>query len=312
MESKNKLKNIKINSILWAVGIFFISILIIQLIYIFSISEDGRFWSYLVKTFFSSDFILSFLASAYEDILFFMIIGIVLFKMSVKNPEEDMLENRINNLFTNNDKVDSFVLNKSRESLKKLAVYSDKTDVIIDILDVKEYKGNTLLKVGFEKEYSLKSLIHDLDNLETEGKLEFYGETGAKLPKDQFGMITVITLRYNKNEDIKISQNDPLVKEKQVVSFIEKFNKDDNIILYANFWMWMLNEDVISHTAYRNTSNTNISVNNKLREDIIVTLADKGDIPLSKDSSCEIIENKEMESLQDITFKVAIKNKRTK
>lgn len=297
MDTKKKLKNIKINTILWA---FFIFVSIIIFLHHQTITEELKFW----ELFKNQNFHISFLASAYEDILFFLVIGIFLFILGNKSPEEDMLDNRINNLFTNNGKVDSFVLNKSRENLKKMAVYSDKTDVVIEILDIIDFDNQKLLQVNFEKTYSLKSLIHDLDNLTTNGKLEFYGETQVKLPKNQYGMINVLEIRCHINGITKISQNEPLTEAKQIFEFVEKFKQDDTVTLYGHYWMWMLNGDVISHTAYRNTSCTNVSVKNKLSQDIIITQSN-GDIQnLLKGQTLAIIEGLSMESLQKVSFNI--------
>ena len=305
MDAKKRLKNIKLNTIFWA---FIIFLAIVLFIHHTTITDDYKFWD----LFTDQQFHISFLASAYEDILFFLVIGIFLFILGSKSPEEDMLENRINNLFTNNGKVDSFVLDKSRENLKKMAVYSDSTDVTIDILDIVKHEGKDLLKVSFEKTYSLKSLIHDLDNLTTNGKLEFYGETAATLPKDEFGMINILEIRCHINGITKICQNEPLTEPKQVFKFIEKFKQDDTVTLYGNYWMWMLDGDSISHTAYRNTSNTNISVRNKLSKDIIITLASGVVKELPKDQSLAIIEDYPMESLQLVSFNIRSSTKENK
>lgn len=297
MDTKKKIKNIKITTILWAFAIF---IAIIVYIHHKAVTENLTFWG----LFSDENFKISFLASAYEDIIFFLVIGIFLFILGNKSPEEDMLDNRINHLFTNNGSVDGFVLNKSKESIKKLAVFSDRTDVIIDIVDIIEYDGKKLLKIGFDKTYYLKSLIHDLDNLTTEGKLEFYGETQAVLPKNEYGFINILELRCQKEGITKIAHNEPLIEEKQIFKFTEKFKKDDIVTLYGNYWMWMLNGDILSHTAYRNTSITNVSVINKLSVDIIVTLTNGESKTLAKGHSLAIIEDFAMESLQNVSFHI--------
>lgn len=297
MDTRKRIKNIKINTILWAFSIF---IAIVLFMHHNAVTETLKFWELFSK----QDFKISFLASAYEDILFFLVIGIFLFILGNKSPEEDMLDNRINHLFTNNGSVDSFVLSKSKESIKKLAVFSDKTDVIIDVIDIVDYGDKKLLKIGFDKTYYLKSLIHDLDNLTTDGKLIFYGETQAELPKKEYGFINILELRCQKDGITKISHNEPLTKEKQIFEFTEKFKKDDIVTLYGNYWMWMLNGDILFHTAYRNTSSTNISVKNKLSVDIIITLTNGEKKTLAKDHTLAIIEDYAMESLQNVSFNI--------
>jgi hypothetical protein len=222
-----------------------------------------------------NEFYYSFIASSYEDIIFFALIGIGIFIFSLKKPEDEKLENRMNALFTNHHSVDQSVVNKAKKELKKLAVYSPETVLSITILDRVKHENNgkeyDLLKIGIDREVHLKSMIHDLDNFDTEGKVEFYGEVACPLPNDIYGEINTIELMYDVDNIEKIVTNKQIKNKVFTEIFSETFKKDSKLVLHSNLWLWMKNGDIYEHTSYRTTANTYVSVKNNIQNDIIIT-----------------------------------------
>ena len=259
-----------------------------------------------IETIHSPEFYYSFLASSYEDIVFFSLIGIAAFLFSLKRPEDEKLENRMNALFTNHHSVNHEVVNKAKKELKKLAVYSPETYLNITILDKIDYLEKTLLKIGIDREVHLKSMIHDLDNFDTEGKVEFYGETACALPKNIYGEINTIELMYDVDNIQKIVTNKQMTESVFTEYFHETFKKESKLVLHSNLWMWMIEGDVYEHTSYRTTANTSISVKNNIQEDIIVSVKGEDVTTLKIDEKYILTEEMFLEHGEYYTFSMKL------
>lgn len=238
-------------------------------------AEKATAWASFTNMITNKSFYYSFIASSYEDIVFFALIGISIFLYSLKRPEDEKLENRMNHLFTNNDSVDPFVLNEAKEKAKESAVYSPKTTIQMTIVEKINFDNKNLLKISVNRRVFLNSLIHDLNDVETKGCIEFIGEKNAKLPDDIYGEIELIELLYDVENINSIVTNRKLTDAQVDIEIDEVFKKDADFSLHTKFWMWMIDGDVYEHTAFRTTSNTEVSVKNNLSEDIILSESQK-------------------------------------
>lgn len=240
------------------------------------IKEDQGILDIVSNILANESFYYSFIASAYEDLLFFGIVGILITIYSMTKPTDEPLDNRLNTLFTNHKDINSVVFNDIKDEIKEASVYSPFTELSIVVLDKITLGDNTLLKVSVNRRVHLQSLIHDIGDVNTKGKILFYGETNVDIPcrldgTKEYGEIELVELIYNSENNSSLVINQPLTESKTEIKVDETFKKNSDFTLHSKFWMWMLDGDIYEHTAFRTTSKLKVSVLNKLKDDIVLS-----------------------------------------
>ncbi|MEM5528104.1 hypothetical protein WN093_04670 [Gammaproteobacteria bacterium AS21] len=109
------------------------------------VNENGV----IEKVSIAGDLFVSFTASALQDILFFVIIGLVLFVFSMKNPENDSLSQKLTYLFPV-AKDDSVLRAYLERSVNKLGCMSDETSFVFTLLEYNQDKKIFKIQVHFE------------------------------------------------------------------------------------------------------------------------------------------------------------------
>ncbi len=113
--------------------------------------------------YFTSDFAASFRASLLQDLIFFGGLGFVVFLLTLRNPAQDVLAQRVAYIYANPGASDE-AIHFNKESIEQLALTIKRADIGIAILEAYEPKSakEPLLKVEIWYKIDLQNLFANL------------------------------------------------------------------------------------------------------------------------------------------------------
>ncbi|MBH0028305.1 hypothetical protein I6F53_15110 [Pseudoalteromonas sp. SWN29] len=244
--------------------------LLIYSIFIAGIAIHYKFWlsgvdlGIFQSTGEASDFIVSFIASALESVLFFICSGVIAFLLSISRPEYEDFETKLYYLFPRVNQSD-----KGKEycksSINKLACISPKTTIQVSLDEYsEEYKA---FRMSTDQEYHLLNLHNNIafqDSLKVKQRLD--KSEICDFGNNHWGQIKRIRTIANHQtpDECKNLIDKPISLDKK--SFEFPFNVEirpnDNLILDINTWTW--NNFLVPQTARvgRFTENFVLSLKN--------------------------------------------------
>jgi hypothetical protein len=227
---------------------------------------------YKYKTNLSSnfdDFTISFAASLLEDLLFFLFIGIVLFIITIKKPEDNDIDVRLDTVISSQN-VTAQAKNHFRSETKSVLAFYERCDVSIEIHEFDE--ALQAYKLFFIFDAVITNMCQDIPF-----QLMTYAFTTPGVEKDgQLGEIIALYIK-DSNSGEQVGETVGSLKKLGKKGYIKKVPLEISANGKAEykfaFWIWseIGHKDKPFYTAVdRFTDTYNLSVKNKLTNDLIL------------------------------------------
>ncbi|WP_375567932.1 hypothetical protein ABWH92_09965 [Ahrensia marina] len=213
-------------------------------------------------------FLTSFIASMWESILFFIIIGLITTYITLSRPHEDSFDNRLAILYSN-PKAHKDARDNVRSEAQQLAAYIESCKSHIRIEDIKTVNKQTRYKIH------VTCLSHFCSLIENEpyiGPVDFQAEADAYWSGKIGGCINQVSSETvsDKTQTIHI-QNEKFGK--QFTERIEHFSIgiDDKTKLEYDFWVTALPKIEYYQIFHRYCVKVNIDITNNTNTTIKIT-----------------------------------------
>ncbi len=209
---------------------------------------------------FSENFYISFLASSWEDIIFFGIVGFALALVSLRDPKEDIFVQRIKNLFSFTSDVDPSIETAVIDSVKKVAIYSTKNSIKLSILEYSEEFN--AIKVQINQEIHLSNLLHD-EPYSYSRPVDFMLDDFGENKPDILGRINEASFTDNTlNKSFFCETKRAFKKKKYSFNIEENIAKGSYGITTLNYWIWYKLDEDWNFKVHHHTAQFNISIQN--------------------------------------------------
>ncbi|RLT89218.1 MULTISPECIES: hypothetical protein [unclassified Ketobacter] len=215
-----------------------------------------------------TDFKISFLASAVEDTIFFIVIGGVIAIATLRKPEEEHIDNRIGFLFKDDSEGAANAKKYAKKAIEKLACYSEKSNVRIRVISYNEELD--AFKVQTDWEFHLHNLYNncaykDDDTFHVDIETDNVG-TKDGIQGEMLKIRTITTDgKKSKLSDITTSHLDdpePIKGEKFNKQVGIRIESDEQCIYEVSFWMWCKSDVQYHQWVRRYTKNYVVEVHN--------------------------------------------------
>jgi len=210
------------------------------------------------------DFILSFSASLLEDLIFFFLIGIVLFILTLKKPEDNELDVRLDTVISSPN-VTASARDYFRDETKSALAFYERSEVIIKISQFNE--KNKTYKLFFNI-YSV--IINMCKDIHFELETNAYVIPGLEVNGD-YGDITILEIKdkltNNQAGELPVGIPIPLKKigyDKTIPLRISANGKADYKFGFRIWSGYNQNERLFYTTVDRFTDSYNLSIVNDL------------------------------------------------
>ena len=246
-----------------------------------------------------TDFSVSYAASSFDSLVFFICVGLILSFLSMRSPEDENLAKKVEYIFpgTENDDNLSRYLQQSISSLACISPMTKRTITFqeVKVFDNKDFfaikiytKTNALIKnIHNNHEYVLDDAIFKA-NADLIEDLEVLGEIHDLAIMQRLGNDELIEKKHiiNGAHTLTHEQNS-FEKEYKM-----QLRPDETIQFMTSSWMWQSSNDVMTYTAARYTTRQQIELFNELDVELKIRLTSptKGVINISIPPNDKVIE----------------------
>jgi hypothetical protein len=246
-----------------------------------------------------SSFSISYAASAFDSLVFFICVGLILSFLSMRSPEDENLAKKVEYIFPGTE-ADDNLSKYLQKSISSLACISPETKRTVTFQDIKRFddkgffaikiytKTNALIKnIHNNHEYVLDDAIFKV-NADLIEDIEVLGEIHD----------LAIMQRLNNNELIDKTHilNGACTLTNENNAFTKQYSMqlrpDETIQFMTSGWMWQSSEDVMTYTAARYTTKQQIELCNELDFELKIRLTSptKGVVHISIPPNDRVIE----------------------
>lgn len=205
---------------------------------------------------------ISFLASSWEDIIFFGLVGLAITFFSLRHPKADALQHRIQNLYSFN-KVTPAMQNSVIEDIEKHSLYSKENTIDIRITEFNHELD--AFKIFVRQTMKLESMIHDLA-VSYKRPLEFeFDDFDVEVPNGIQGKIVRATFKLDNIEKAKILYEDEVLMDDSLVEreINEIIPVGQSAVIDLEYWLWSRNEEDFELQAHHNAEAMYITIYNR-------------------------------------------------
>jgi hypothetical protein len=206
------------------------------------------------------NFYTSFIASSWEDVIFFGIVGLALALVSLSDPSKAIFVQRIKNLFSFKEDVGSLIQNAVIDSVKKVAIYSRKNDISLTILEYN--KDMDSIKVQIRQEIYLTNLLQDEPYSYSRAVDFILDDFGDKKP-DILGRISEASFLDDVLNKVTFCDTGrAFSNQKYSFNIEENIAKGGHGMTTLNYWIWYKIGEDWNFKVHHHTEELNISVIN--------------------------------------------------
>ena len=243
----------------------------------------------------AGDLFVSFAASALQDILFFVLIGFVLFVFSIRKPENDNLAQKLTYLFPV-AKEDNVLRDYLEKSVNKLGCMSDQTSFVFTLLDYSKEKKAFKIQVHFE------SHIRNLHNKDSFSDpmlaMNLSSDIEGEPPNGVYGQLEHVKI-YNFNNSSISNISDkaheyPVIMKEKVFRHSCPFSLPPHAVALfdAKHWEWSPAKRIHNLRLARFTRSVNFKCVNNTEHIVTIELSriqsdeERNSQKLEKHASC--------------------------
>jgi len=266
MKLFNHKKTIEISQYL-LIGVLLFIFFVLGFYYFSGLSEyvDNHF---LIAKY---NFSISFIASAIEDLLFFIILGAMVFFLAMRKPEDESLETRVGYLF-NGENATTESRDYTKGKINKLACISPESFIDVTVTEylpeMKAFKVNTSWAFTLANMYSNQE-YHDPDV-----KIELFNDD-VDVPENTYGQVTSIQTVHDGVVSNHIQGAEDMVELEYSKSLDMKLPANGKCAYIATFWQYNLEDGEYFLSVARYTECFKVVFRNKTGKSIYYTNSNK-------------------------------------
>lgn len=270
-------------------GIIITILILLSVLFVFLTIKTDR-----VATLIGSEFLISFRASLLEDLIFFSLIGLVLYFVTFRSIDDEEVDRRIESLISAKN-VTEDAQNHFKENFKSLLTYYKTLRVDVIVTDVNSDK---YIKIESSFNGDIYNFSKDM-NVETKVRAYAFSDSKEHDSSGQITLLEILDSKGNKLENGAITMI-PVDKEKGFVkNMYVSVGLNTYIRFRFKFWIW----NFLSLDKPLDNSGFKISTDrfvDKLEIYIKTTTKDIFDIHISKEVENEIGEDKKWGNVKKI------------
>ena len=255
-----------------------------------------------------SSFVVSFIASATQDVLFFLIVGLVVFSLGQKDPKEEDLVTKVKHIFPGVEPGTPLSIHL-REQINKLSCISPKVTRHVTIAEYCPTKK--AFKVYIKTNTYVKNIHNNAEYATDEMRLALNVDK-VEPEDDIYGQVLDISIVYDvKNPTKNMHQKGGVITLKgsneYSTSFSLKLEAEQEALYHVHTWSWQDMRKSLRFGALRFTELQEIVFCNKTGENIKVIQSNSDNpITLSEGQSSSEITRDHIEPGEWTAFSIEV------
>jgi hypothetical protein len=222
-----------------------------------------------LEGFFNANNIESLAVSLWASILFFTVIGLATLLISIKRPENDIIENRVWYLFSSRNATDEarkYVVQR----IHKFAAFASKGSIKFTIREFNEQIN--AYKIDVHDTYFLKNMLPYEDYVDEKSELEVWGDKIDQPPKNELAGLSMA--RITKNDIPEDLINEPVTISVKNGKYLRddlclRIDASGEATYEYKYWVWALAGECIVSSVNRYSENIKVTAQNNIENMIV-------------------------------------------
>lgn len=245
-----------------------------------------------------TDFSVSYAASAFDSLVFFLSVGVILTLISHRSPEDENLAKKVEYIFPgieSDDKLSIYL----QQSISSLACISPITKRIITFQELKILPNNNSVIKIYTKTNALIKNIHNNHEYIMDNAI-FKASADLNEDLDVLGEIHDLAIMQKLDNHELIEKEHILNGAHSLTNDCNEFTQaykmqltpDETIQFMTSGWMWQSPDEEMTYTAARYTKKQQIELHNELNQELKIQLTSpvRGEVFITIPPNGQVIE----------------------